>query len=172
MITLLNIFQSLSHKQEYTCLTSTETLRDQGLRLATLCKDSEQILFSATLGTVMRLRALAAPSLSCSQLAGCTSGQFEPQTITSPSQGPLMLKITSQLSIFPLPGTTGWGEGLALFMKCLSPNCILPTVHFKLSLLLYLQDIILLPYYQLSITRCFNYFLVQSILIKSLCKTF
>lgn len=62
--------------------------------------------------------------------------------------------------------------GVALFMKCPSPNCILPTVNFKISLLLYLQGIILLSSYQLSITRCFNYFLVQSILIKPLCKAF
>lgn len=127
---------------------------------------TEQILFSATLAIVTRLRTLAAPFLSCSQLAGCTGFKFQPKSITSPSQGPLMLKITSQLSIFQLPG---WGEGVPKVPKS---QLNLKTVHFKLSPLLYLQDIILLPYYQLSITRCFNYFLVQSILIKSLCKTF
>lgn len=74
-------------------------------------KESEQILFSAALGTVRRLRALAVPFLSSSQLAACTGGQFEPKAITSPSQGPLMLKITLQLAIFQLPGTTGWVKG-------------------------------------------------------------
>ena len=138
-ITLLNTFQSVSHEQEYTSSSNTETFRYSELQI---WRPVQRLWIDPIFFDIRKLdkiqhlcRLTTVRCLFTNQRkARSTSGQFSPKLSYWKT---LQATPASQLSMLQPQSPTGWGGGVALLVKFLSTNYMMSRVHFKLLLLSY-----------------------------------